>query len=148
LRYGGPSLDAEAQGLVAIEDFLGASGWARLGGGASTTDSRHLYKFARRGCDKPLFVAMLGTGAETVPLLRQIFRQDLIFFQNGSAVGTPSILRGNLANALHAVLRFAGDSGPANHPIFAVSPAPASGSDPCAQPTISAWVQFLSGSEN
>ena len=143
VRYASPSPDAEVQALAPVESFLRAFGWERADPGA-LRDSRHLYAFKKLGCGKPVFIAMLGTGAETVPLLRQRFQHDLIFFENGTAVEAPVLWRGSFMQAANAVSRLAGLAVPKDHAVFAVSPAPAASPADCAPPTLSAWADFLS----
>jgi hypothetical protein len=143
MRYGSPASDGEASAVAAIEGFLQGWDWKDTG---QRTDSNHIIKFSKSGCAKPLIIAMLGTGAENVPVLRKKFGSDLIFFQNGTPVYFPSMWRGHLLYVKSAIARIWGGTKPPIHPIFGVSPEPSGQLPPCVAPSASEWSRFLSQS--
>ncbi len=142
IRYAVPAIDREAQSLAAIDEFVGTAGWSRkhIENGPET----HLFVYRKAGCSGPLFVAMLGTGAETAPLLRDKFHGSLTFFQSGKSVASPSVWRGNLEQAGALAAGLLSGRAPAAHPAFAVSPAPGKVDGPCVPPIATDWVRFLS----
>lgn len=152
LRYGAPPIDTEARAVAVIESQLKHDGWLR--DLRDERDVRHVYAFAKPQCLRPLLVAMIGTGAETLPMLNARHRGQLQYFQDGRAVAQPSIWRSHVTFAVRSLGQLASGRWPSAVPLFAVSVShgeappstagPGGGSaGPCSFPSRASWEQFL-----
>lgn len=122
-----------------IAQVMSAHGWSHAKVPEGTTGTIYEQKaFIRPGCDRPVFVAILGGNAEGASFFRQQHGADAAFIQE-KVVDHPSGLQRQVTGMVRDVVRMLGFPTKAPMPVLAIAPAPGTTETECSGPPAAAW---------